>query len=232
MAGWYTALAPEALAYQATKYVQRNGWSHRDALRLAHPKAADPLRNALYAYLVGKSELPEGAVEAPWAYLHAVQRVNDPATPLSRGVRADHRAPAAARSAAHRTAATGAGVGGAARADADDGDDPQPGHPHARGRARPRSAWTHTVAERLRDQDWLHKARIHPVQVLAALKTYACGHGARGQHSWTPEQRIVDALDAAFYLTFDNVQPTGKRLLLAVDVSGSMGGGASAACPG
>jgi 60 kDa SS-A/Ro ribonucleoprotein len=42
----------------------------------------------------------------------------------------------------------------------------------------------------------------------------------RGQRSWTPVAQIVDALDAAFYTAFDNVEPTGKRLLLALDVFG------------
>jgi 60 kDa SS-A/Ro ribonucleoprotein len=36
---------------------------------------------------------------------------------------------------------------------------------------------------------------------------------------------VVDALNAAFYTAFQSVEPTGKRLLLALDVSGSMGGG-------
>jgi 60 kDa SS-A/Ro ribonucleoprotein len=35
-------------------------------------------------------------------------------------------------------------------------------------------------------------------------------------------QKIVDALDAAFYKSFGFVQPTGKRIMLALDVSGSM----------
>jgi hypothetical protein len=30
----------------------------------------------------------------------------------------------------------------------------------------------------------------------------------------------VDALDGAFYAAFDNVEPAGARLLLALDVSG------------
>src|SRR5204862_5876801 len=34
---WYAAQAPEALAYQAVKYRQREGMSHRDLRRLAHP---------------------------------------------------------------------------------------------------------------------------------------------------------------------------------------------------
>src|SRR5205814_7491571 len=36
---WYTAKTPNELAYQMLKYQARDGWSHRDALRLAHPKA-------------------------------------------------------------------------------------------------------------------------------------------------------------------------------------------------
>ncbi|MDR0848111.1 MAG: TROVE domain-containing protein, partial [Propionibacteriaceae bacterium] len=62
----------------------------------------------------------------------------------------------------------------------------------------------------------------HPVNVLVAQRTYASGHGARGQSEWTPTRRIVDALDAAFYAAFDAVEPAGKRTLLALDVSGSM----------
>ena len=45
-------------------------------------------------------------------------------------------------------------------------------------------------------------------------------------------REIVDALDAAFYTAFENVEPTGKRLLLALDVSGSMVGGRVAGVPG
>ena len=33
---WYAAQPAERLAYQLVKYRQRNGWSHRDLLRLAH----------------------------------------------------------------------------------------------------------------------------------------------------------------------------------------------------
>ena len=36
--------------------------------------------------------------------------------------------------------------------------------------------------------------------------------------------KIVDALDEAFYATFQNVEPCGKPVLLALDVSGSMDG--------
>jgi 60 kDa SS-A/Ro ribonucleoprotein len=58
-----------------------------------------------------------------------------------------------------------------------------------------------------------------------ALRTYASGRGARGRGEWNPVREVVDALDAAFYTAFANVEASGKRLLLALDVSGSMGSG-------
>ena len=64
------------------------------------------------------------------------------------------------------------------------------------------------------------------------MKTYAQGHGERGQHTWQPVPAIVDSLDRAFYLSFGNVVPTGKRWVLALDVSGSMTGGTVAGVPG
>ncbi len=78
----------------------------------------------------------------------------------------------------------------------------------------------------------IRKARVHPIAVLAALRTYGAGHGARGRGVWNPVREVVDALDAAFYAAFENVEPTGKRLLLALDVSGSMIGGQVAGVPG
>ncbi len=73
---------------------------------------------------------------------------------------------------------------------------------------------------------------MHPIAVLAALRTYASGRGARGRGEWNPVREIVDALDAAFYTAFGNVEPAGTRLLLALDVSGSMTGGHVAGVPG
>jgi hypothetical protein len=46
---------------------------------------------------------------------------------------------------------------------------------------------------------------------------------------WEPHPEVTAALDAGFYHAFRNVQPTGKRFLLGVDVSGSMDGAMCAA---
>ncbi len=88
------------------------------------------------------------------------------------------------------------------------------------------------MVARLGDAERIRRARVHPIAVLAALRTYASGRGARGRNEWRPVRQIVDALDAAFYTSFGNVEPTGKRLLLALDVSGSMESGQVAGVPG
>jgi 60 kDa SS-A/Ro ribonucleoprotein len=87
----------------------------------------------------------------------------------------------------------------------------------------PGSAATETVASRLSDREAIRRARIHPLVVLSAMKTYAQGRGMKGHGAWIPVARVVDALDGAFYLAFAAVPPTGKRIMLALDVSGSMG---------
>jgi len=58
--------------------------------------------------------------------------------------------------------------------------------------------------------------------MLNALNVYKSGHGSLGTLTWNPDRRVVDALDEGFYKSFKAVVPTGKRILIALDVSGSM----------
>src|SRR5262249_6723061 len=86
----------------------------------------------------------------------------------------------------------------------------------------PGSDGTAREVAQLGDGGRIRRARLPPIAIVAALRPYTAGRGVRGRHSWVAVQQIVDALDAAFYTAFGNVEPVGKRLLLAVDVSGSM----------
>jgi hypothetical protein len=69
----------ERLAYQAVKYQQRDGWSHRDALRLAHPKAPTAVHDQLFEWITQGWEaetLPEMPPDEPalktiWAFERA-----------------------------------------------------------------------------------------------------------------------------------------------------------------
>jgi 60 kDa SS-A/Ro ribonucleoprotein len=90
------------------------------------------------------------------------------------------------------------------------------------GLLKPMSNATNAVAAILTDTTKLFSGRIHPITVLLALKTYQSGHGLKGSLTWAPVREIVDALDEAFYLSFQAIEPSGKRTMLALDVSGSM----------
>ena len=56
----------------------------------------------------------------------------------------------------------------------------------------------------------------------------ACAAAVSGRRP----QKTIDALDEAFYLAFGAVEPSNKRVMLALDVSGSMTAGNIAGVPG
>lgn len=87
------------------------------------------------------------------------------------------------------------------------------------------------IAARLRDPDEIRRSRMHPMNLLIALKTYQQGHALRGSDSWVVQPVIAQALEESFYLAFGNVEPTGKRLMYALDVSGSMTWGSVGGIP-
>lgn len=75
---------------------------------------------------------------------------------------------------------------------------------------------TSRVTARLTDQRALARARAHPIDLYLALKVY--------QSAGEPVPAVTDALEQAYELSFWNVGPSGRRLLVAVYSSGSMTG--------
>jgi 60 kDa SS-A/Ro ribonucleoprotein len=233
VAAWYTQPA-DRLAYQAIKYGSRDGWSQRDLLRLAHPKGVTEQHQAILHWIaqgwewVGDEPHPDPVLRRIWAVERA--RRAETVDEVVRLVR-EYRLP--------REAVPTPWLGEAVVWDALLETD-MPTTALIRNLATltrvgllvPGSEATERVLAHLGDGERLRSARVHPIAVLAALKTYGQGHGARGRGTWDPVPAVVDALDAAFYATFQNVQPTGKRWLLALDVSGSMSMGTVAGVPG
>jgi 60 kDa SS-A/Ro ribonucleoprotein len=233
---WYAGQSVQRLAYQAVKYRQRDGVTHRDLLRLAHPagraSAGNPTLDVseqhagLFEWIVrggdtaGLPGLIEGFVQAQTAETAVASAALVREFRLPReAVRSEHLTSPEVweallddmpMTAMIRNLATMTRVGVIAAG--------------SEGVAK--------VVAQLADADRIHRARVHPIAVLAALRTYAAGRGARGHQVWNPVREIVDALDAAFYTAFDNVEPSGKRLLLALDVSSSMMSGEVAGVPG
>jgi len=234
--GWYARRSAESLAYQAVKYRQREGMTHRDLLRLAHPAgrvgAGNPTlelgdeHRRLFEWIVrggGTAGLPrivEGfalaqAAETP---VRSAELVREYGLPRE-AVRVEHLVSPEVWEALLEDMPMTALVRNLATMTRG-------------GVLAPGSAGTAKVVAQLTDRDRIRKARVHPIALLAALRTYAAGRGIRGRHAWTPVPQVVDALDAAFYTAFENVEPTGKRFLLALDVSSSMGAGMVAGVPG
>ncbi len=79
------------------------------------------------------------------------------------------------------------------------------------------------VLRKLKDETALAWARLHPLAALVAQKTYAQVTGIKVRSSGRRYRRS-DALDDAVYARVQNVEPCGKPMLLALEVSGSMAG--------
>ena len=85
------------------------------------------------------------------------------------------------------------------------------------------------ICDRITDAADIKRSKIHPYNILVAMLTYQKGQGDKGSLVWAANPNIVAALDKAFKLAFQNITPTGKRIKIALDVSGSM---SSAFCTG
>src|SRR5436309_11110452 len=53
---WYVSREADELAHQAVKYQQRDGWSHADLIRLAHPKAPSPQHDAVFRWMLAGTD--------------------------------------------------------------------------------------------------------------------------------------------------------------------------------
>jgi len=216
---WYADKDANQLAYQVCKYRQRDGWTHRDLLRLSHPSNDSAAKAALYEWICGRGRGDGGVLPGLVDAFIAAQE----ATSASAWVALIDANPALSWEMLPDAALAEADVWRALI---------NHGMPQtALMRQLPRLTRLgvldgevgRAVATQLQDPDRLAKARVHPVNVLVAQRTYASGHSARGESTWAPEPKISDALDAAFYHAYGAVEPANKRTLLALDVSGSMG---------
>ena len=81
------------------------------------------------------------------------------------------------------------------------------------GLLKPLSAHSQMVCRRLNDESLLRKARIHPFTLLQALCTYKMGRGIKGKLRWEVNQKVVQALDSAFYKAF-KVSPDPTEIFI------------------
>lgn len=243
---WYLGQSIDRLSEQLTKYQQRDGMSHRDLLRLCHVEFPDAVRNVMARWVLDIDP-------------NAGRELKDKSGDVARRYSAiDAKLPAKIeghiRLQACKDAKEAAGLireYGLVRESVptelltstevwDALLEKMPmtalirnlGNLSKNGVLRPLGDNVRDICARITDPNALQKARIHPVQILMAARTYAAGHGMRGKGEWQVVQPIVDALDEAFYTAFRFVEPANKRFYLGLDISGSMWGGEVAGIQG
>lgn len=206
---FYESRTPDQIAIQLMKYRQREGWSHRDVIRLAHPNFPKGAQALAYATL-GKEKLKEQLTPS-WLAFEEIQKTTDvkriaslvaehklpwevvPTEHLNTKVIWESILPNVGLTALLRNLNRLTKIGMISQHGLDD--------------------TTRYVAERFNNKDEIKRSRLHPINILNALKAYSEGEAS---------PKIIATLEDAFYLAFDNVTPTNRRYMLSLDVSGSM----------
>lgn len=219
---WFEKKSPSTLAYQTAKYKSREGWTHKDLLRLCHLKPESEEQGMVFKYLVkGYIEEIQGSTSTP-EIIHALEEVKDcgqdralelittynlawehlPTEYLSNYLVWNALFPGMRHTALMRNLGRLSSLGLTS--------DPE---------------ILQAILSKFNDAEWVKQGMLHPVQLLVAKKQYAVGMSRN--LVWKVEPAILAALEAAFYHSFQTITPSGKNRMLAVDVSGSM----DAPCP-
>lgn len=242
---WFERPA-DSLAYQVAKYKQRDGFSMRDLLRLVHPVPSSAAHEAIFRYVVsGADGLGERQVKgseksarrdrsypaAASKKMPGIILAMEEALKLDCEKKADRRKmadlivehnlshemlPSDAKNHSEIWEALLPRIGSEALL--------RNLNKLAQLKMTPElGETTAEICQRFADGDRLRKDRLHPMRILVGMRQYASGQGGQGSLTWEPCEQIVRALDEAFYLSFKQAEPTGKRYMLGLDISGSMG---------
>lgn len=226
IAGWYENRSTGDLAYQMVKYRQREGWSHRDSMRQARPKGVDAylaswaLGNDVDGYvlpdIVNGFRLAQGAKSEKdvLAALEIYQNLPWEALP-TQFLKSANVWKRLFYNGQLNGQALVRNITRLARLDAFADLD-----------------FAADYASKLANEEMIVKTRLHPINFLNALTVHVEGQvdrkhvnywgGGGRARDWQVSPVIVDALNAGFHSAFKTIEPTGKRTLISVDVSGSM----------
>jgi 60 kDa SS-A/Ro ribonucleoprotein len=225
VANWYLSMPVDKLAMQICKYQSRRvegclPWSHRDSLRVSHPKTDDDLRNKIFKYITHNDDISVDDYIEGLQYIYYHEKLKN-CTDVNFVIRAINFG--ISRESIPTNLLNDVKVWQAML------DKGMPitamirnlGKMTSINVLQPLNKYTKIVTKALHDKKKLKG--IHPLTLLVALLTYKTGHGVKGDLCWKPITEILNALDTAVYESFNNVAPTNKNFLLAIDVSGSMG---------
>jgi 60 kDa SS-A/Ro ribonucleoprotein len=226
VADWYDKKPVDKVAYQVIKYRSRENLTHKRMLQSAHPaglaNSADlSERVALYRWICEKEvdrHLLPAQVEAHVVAMASTD-IDEWVTLVGEYNLPWEALPTEAKTKPEVWQALLPNMGLTALIR-------NLGNMTRLGAIKPLSQFEKVAVERIKNKADLRKSRIHPFNILQAMSVYGSGHGLRGAGTWSPSSSIVAALDDAFYASFANVVPTGKRTFIGLDVSSSMSYGA------
>jgi len=219
---WYTEKSDIGFANQVTKYQSREGWSHLDVFRLAHPSfASSESKNRISNWVAGKdvefntSNNGEALVDA-FVRVHKTESLKQVLEMVSTyGLQREHL-PTKFLNTKEVQEVMLPKLGGTALLR-------NLGNMSKSGLLSVFSDASKFVVEKLTNKEFLKENMLHPLTILVAKKTYESGRSKLGSGVWDVNSSIVDALETAFYLSFDAIEPTDKNYFYGIDVSGSMG---------
>ncbi|MFD1933691.1 MULTISPECIES: TROVE domain-containing protein [Nonomuraea] len=231
LGSWFLTGDADDVAFKACKAAQRRtpqgeAFSLRDVLRIAHPVPDDERRRTLFGWIAGnvhddvaRDVLPAVdrflSAKAVTSVEQAVRVVSEARVPWEFLPDAMLREPAVWDALVDTVGMT-ALIRNLARMT-------------RIGTLTPMGEATARAVARLSDADAVRKARIHPMDAWLAMRVYGSGRAQPNRkadaQTWTPVPAILDALEETYELSFGAVAPSGRRLLVAVDSSGSMGQG-------
>lgn len=224
IANWYESKSVDDLAYQVVKYRQREGWTHRDAWRQARPK---DINTSIGDFVMGKEHPAVDDLRIIFGFkqMQQAQSVKEvllvlddyKMLPWETIPTQFHKSPEVWKKLFENGQLNGqALVRNITRL--------------AKLDAFSDLEFARAYANKLNDEQMIVKTKLHPIQYLNALQVYTNGQiqrnawGSTGHRlkSWMASPIIVDAINDGVHLSFKHIEPTNKRTLLAVDVSGSM----------
>lgn len=205
----------DRMVNQALKYRKRAGWAVLDMLRVIHPIPKDNDQNYLYGYIVENDEArAEACRRFPMVAAFEAAKVLDDHNLIVKlikdnGLTWEHvptehlnnkwvwkaLLPNLPMTALIRNLPKISSVGAI---------DDTPS--------------LNTVLSKL-TPEIVAKAKVHPFRLYLAW--YGYGQGGNRNMSWTPNQRILAALETCLYASFANVEVKGK-VCIGSDISGSM----------
>ncbi|MEU7003944.1 TROVE domain-containing protein [Nonomuraea sp. NPDC046570] len=231
LGSWFLNGSADDVAFRTCKAARRKtpqgeSFALRDVLRIAHPVADDERRRTLFGWIAGNVSDDEArdvlpavdrflTAKAVTAADEAVRVVTEARVPWEFLPDAMLREPKV-WDALVDTVGTTALIRNLARMT-------------RIGTLQPMGEATARAVARLTDRDALIRARVHPMDAWLAMRVYASGRSQpnprAAAQTWQPVPAVLDALEETYELSFGGVEPSGRRLLVAVDSSGSMSGG-------